>query len=149
MDPKPPAHFHAYRWQGERRTYDQEADRRPATRAGEPPSPGFLANPCTPVQVNHWLLRPAKAIAHTLDTPAAAAAWYRAELEAAAGSFASPQLAAPDRLSAHVEHVARTLRHGGDVSGGWYLRGTGYLTLDLIGCSPNRAAPDLPCPLHS
>ncbi|WP_059007049.1 hypothetical protein [Streptomyces specialis] len=136
-----PAHFHAYHWQGERRLFDQEADRRPGT----PPSPGFLTNPCTPLRINHWLLRPATAITRTCADAAEAAAWFRRESERAAPAFAVEDDRAT--LPSRVEAAAARLARGEDVHAGWYLRGTGFLTLDTIGCSPNRADPGLPCPL--
>ncbi|WP_049580282.1 hypothetical protein [Streptomyces sp. SBT349] len=133
-----PAHFHAYHWQGERRVFDQETARRPGT-------PEFLTNRCTPMRLSDWLLRPATSITRTLPVASEAAAWFTHELESASPAFA-------------VEHDRETARHrataagerlaaGDDVHGGWYLRGTGFLTLDVIGCSPNRSAPALGCPL--
>ncbi|WP_052849658.1 hypothetical protein [Streptomyces avicenniae] len=142
----PPAHFHAYHWQGERRVLDQEADRRPATAAGLPPSPGFLANRCTPLRVCDWLLRPGSAVTRTCDGPEAAADWFGREAARAAPAFATAH--ERDRVPARARSAARTLAWGGDVHAGWYLRGTGFLTLDVIGCSPNRTDPRLPCPLH-
>ncbi|MFD3645865.1 hypothetical protein ACFWVT_00880 [Streptomyces cyaneofuscatus] len=38
------------------------------------------------------------------------------------------------------------LAWGGDVSLGHYLRGTVLHSVALVTCSPNRSAPDLPCP---
>ncbi|MFR9726182.1 hypothetical protein ACL02R_22865 [Streptomyces sp. MS19] len=119
----PPAHFHAYHWQGEHRVFGQEADRRPAAAPGTPPSPGFLADPCTPLRISDWLLRPSGAVARTLGAPDAAADWFGRE-------------------------AARALAWGGDVHAGWYLRGTGYLTPDVIGRSPHHTDPRLPCPLR-
>ena len=152
--PRPrPAHFHAYRWQGERRVFDQEADRRPhpfttpLDRRDAEPSPGFLANPCTPLRIADWLLRPASAITRTCRDAEEAAAWFTAELTRAAPAFASER----DRQLAPVlaAGAAERLARGGDVHGGWYLRGTGYLTLDVIACSPHPADPTLPCPLRA
>lgn len=147
MDGPEPTHFHAYRWQGDRRDYDREAERRPGARWGEPPSAAFLANRCTPLQVNHWLLRPASAVNETLPDASQAATWFRAELEAVASSLSGGEGGA-ERVGATVAHVAETLLRGGDVHRGWYLPGAGYLTLDIIGCSVNRSGPDLPCPLR-
>ncbi|MGK5534330.1 hypothetical protein, partial [Streptomyces sp. URMC 129] len=135
-----PAHFHAYHWQGERRLFDQEADRRPGT----PPSPGFLANPCTPLRVSDWLLRPASAISRTCGDAAEAAEWFRHETERASPAFAvdHDRETVPQRIAAAADALAR----GRDVHAAWYLRGTGFLTLDAIGCSPNHTDPTLPCP---
>ncbi|ONK13709.1 hypothetical protein [Streptomyces sp. MP131-18] len=140
-----PAHFHAYHWQGERRVFDQEADRRPAAAPGAPPAPGFLANPCTPLRISDWLLRPAAAVARTCGTAAEAAAWFRQESERAAPAFAVER--ERQAVPALAGRSAARLAAGGDVHAGWYLRGTGFLTLDVIGCSPNGTAPSLPCPL--
>lgn len=139
-----PAHFHAYHWQGERRVYDQEADRRPGLGPG--PSPGFLANACTPIRISDWLLRPASAIAHTCRTAEEAAEWFRREQGHAAPAFAVEH--DRERARDRARLAAETLAWGGDVHAGWYLRGTGYLTLDVIGCSPNHTDPHLPCPLR-
>ncbi|MEV1006892.1 hypothetical protein [Streptomyces sp. NPDC049881] len=142
----PPAHFHAYHWQGERRVFDQEADRRPAAAPGTPPSPGFLANPCTPLRISDWLLRPSGAVARTLGAPDAAAEWFGREAARAAPAFADAHERAD--VPGRARSAALTLAWGGDVHAGWYLRGTGYLTLDVIGCSPNHTDPRLPCPLR-
>jgi hypothetical protein len=44
--------------------------------------------------------------------------------------------AADDRLS-----------WGGDVVGGWYLRGTGFASVQVVACSANRIRPTIPCPM--
>ncbi|GAB2888809.1 hypothetical protein [Streptomyces mayteni] len=139
-----PAHFHAYHWQGERRVYDQEADRRPGPFG---PSPGFLANICTPIRISDWLLRPSSAIAHTCRTSEDAADWFRRELGRAAPAFAVEH--DREQAATRAERAAERLGWGGDVHAGWYLRGTGYLTLDVVGCSPNHSDPRLPCPLRA
>ncbi|MGK5533203.1 hypothetical protein [Streptomyces sp. URMC 129] len=136
-----PAHFHAYRWHGERRTFDREADRRPT-------SPTFAANACTPMTISHWLLRPAGAIAHTFRTPEEAADWFGREMRRAAPDFAAGHEREPERLDAKAAYIEQTLAWGGDTHAGWHLRGTAFLTLDIIGCTPNRTDPDLPCPLE-
>jgi hypothetical protein len=136
-----PAHFHAYRWQGERRTLDREADRRPA-------SPAFAGNPCTPMTICHWLLRPARAIAHTFHNAEEATDWFCHELRRAAPDFAADQERQPERLDAKADYIERTLALGCDTHAGWYLRGTAFLTLDIIGCTANRTDPALPCPLR-
>lgn len=138
-----PAHFHAYRWQGERRVFDQENDRRPGP--GPEPSLGFLANTCTPLRISDWLLRPATAITRTCGSVEEAVAWYRHELTRAAPALGSPaeRAAVPALVRSAKEQLAR----GADVHGGWYLRGTGFHTLDLVCCSPHPTRPELPCPL--
>ncbi|WP_461033680.1 hypothetical protein [Streptomyces mayteni] len=135
----PRPHFHAYRWQGDRRTHDQEGPRRPE-------SPAFAANPCTPILIANWLLRPAGAIAATFYDVDAAVAWFREQAERAAPGFMSPQEREPARVGAKVAHVAATLHRGGDAHAAWYVQATGYRTLDLITCSPNGRDPRLPCP---
>jgi hypothetical protein len=36
---------------------------------------------------------------------------------------------------------------GGDVVGGWYLRGTGFASVQVVACSANRIRPTIPCPM--
>ncbi|WP_461034514.1 hypothetical protein [Streptomyces mayteni] len=136
---RPRPHFHAYRWQGDRRTYDQEGPRRPEAA-------GFAASRCTPIVVANWLLRPAGTIAGTFREVDAATEWFEEQITRAAPGFASPQEREPERLAAKVAHVRDALRRGGDAHAAWYVQATGYLTLDLLGCSPNRNRPQLPCP---
>ncbi|RKN08596.1 hypothetical protein [Streptomyces radicis] len=133
-----PAHFHAYHWQGERRVFDQESARRPGT-------PEFLTNRCTPMRLADWLLRPATSITRTCQDAPGAAAWFRREMARAAPAFAvdHDRATAEPRAAAAADALAR----GRDVHAGWYLRGTGFLTLDVIACSPNATVPDHPCPL--
>ncbi|OMI33403.1 hypothetical protein SPAR_41569, partial [Streptomyces sparsogenes DSM 40356] len=47
------------------------------------------------------------------------------------------QAAAEDRLN-----------WGGDVVGGWYLRGTGFASVQVVACSANRIRPTIPCPMN-
>ncbi|GAB2899049.1 hypothetical protein [Streptomyces mayteni] len=136
----PRPHFHAYRWAGDRRTYDQEGPRRPE-------SPGFATNSCTPVRISDWLLRPATAIAATFHEVDEAVAWFEEQMTRAAPGFASPQERERARLAAKIAHVHDTLHRGGDTHAAWYIQATGYTTLDLVTCSPNRGNPGLPCPI--
>lgn len=50
------------------------------------------------------------------------------------------------RLAGTVAYVTETLGWGGDVSLGYYLGRPSFLSLAVVTCSPNRAAPDLECP---
>ncbi|WP_461032543.1 hypothetical protein [Streptomyces mayteni] len=137
----PRPHFHAYRWSGDRRTYDREGPRRPG-------SAEFANNPCTPVRISDWLLRPAGAIAATFREVGDTVAWFEEQVTIAAPGFASVEEREPARLAAKVAHVEGVLRRGGDTHAAWYVQATSYHTLDLIACSPNRANPGLPCPVH-
>ncbi|MFD5318724.1 hypothetical protein [Streptomyces sp. NPDC127098] len=138
---RPRRHIHAYRWTGDRRTYDPEGPRRPE-------SPVFATNGCTPILIANWLLRPASAIAGTFHDVDAAVRWFEEQMTRAAPGFASPGEREPERLAAKVAHVAVTLHQGGDAHAAWYIQGTGYTTLDLITCSPNHSRPELPCPVR-
>ncbi|WSL13770.1 hypothetical protein OG194_26075 [Streptomyces sp. NBC_01288] len=53
------------------------------------------------------------------------------------------------QLSRLVTSAAQRLGSGGDASYGFYLERPSYLSLALVTCSPNRARPELPCPLGS
>ncbi|TDC72293.1 hypothetical protein [Streptomyces hainanensis] len=136
---RPRPHFHAYRWTGDRRTYDREGPRRPG-------SPEFADNPCTPILIANWLLRPARHVTATFHDADAAVQWFEEQITRAAPGFAAPQEREPERLAAKIAHVRDTLRRGGDAHATWYVQATGYLTLDLVGCSPNRNRSQLPCP---
>ncbi|MFD5321510.1 hypothetical protein, partial [Streptomyces sp. NPDC127098] len=136
---RPRRHIHAYRWTGDRRTYDQEGPRRPESSV-------FATNGCTPVLIANWLLRPATAITATFHDIDEASEWFRYQMERAAPGFANPQEQEPARLTAKLAHVAATLHRGGDAHAAWYLQATGYTTLDLITCSLNRNNPGLACP---
>ena len=52
----------------------------------------------------------------------------------------------PVRLAQLVDSAAERLHAGGDVSYGHYLERPSYLALAVVTCSPNRSAPELPCP---
>ncbi|MFD5322172.1 hypothetical protein, partial [Streptomyces sp. NPDC127098] len=136
---RPRRHIHAYRWTGDRRIYDQEGPRRPE-------SPAFATNPCTPILIANWLLRPAHHIVETFHDVDDAVRWFEEQAARAASGFANPPEREPARLAAKVAHVADTLRRGGDSHAAWYLQATGYTTLDLITCSPNGNNPGLTCP---
>ncbi|WP_461033140.1 hypothetical protein [Streptomyces mayteni] len=137
---RPRPHFHAYRWTGDRRTYDREGPRRPG-------SVEFANNPCTPLLISDWLLRPASAVAATFHDADAAVAWFEEQTARAAPGFASAEEREAARLAAKIAHVEGVLHRGGDAHAAWYVQATGYRTLDLITCSPNRRRPQLPCPI--
>ncbi|WP_326597214.1 hypothetical protein [Streptomyces sp. NBC_01803] len=99
--------------------------------------------------ISHWLLRPAQAITRTFRSPEEATDWFCHELRRAAPDFAAEHERHPERLDAKADYVGRTLTWGGDTHAGWYLRGTAFFTLDIIGCSTNRTDPNLPCPLRT
>lgn len=126
-------------WIGEKAVFDQEGDRRPEGRE-------FGRSEVTPMQTAHWLLKPAGLIRGTWEEPKEAAAWLKEQLDAYAPRFHSPQDRDPMRLAAHTSMVADRLMYGGDVSRGYYLNRPLFLSLALVTCSPNRAAPHLVCP---
>ncbi|WP_459754277.1 hypothetical protein [Streptomyces sennicomposti] len=78
---------------------------------------------------------------------AGTAAWLGERLAAYAPRFAAEAHRDAGRLARHVTHAAGRLGWGGDVSLGFYLERPVYLSLALVTCAPNRANPDLACPL--
>ncbi|MCP9206385.1 hypothetical protein [Streptomyces cucumeris] len=150
-------HIHAYSWLGEKELFDREARRRLPDR---PRPPGtaedeehyrslldtFRRSELPPMETSHWLLKPPSAIRATFDEPKDAAAWLGRELTEHAPGFLSQQEADAARLSRLVATAAERLAHGGDVSFGFYLGRTSFLSLALVTCSPNHTTPNLRCP---
>ncbi|MEU8468169.1 hypothetical protein AB0F30_09620 [Streptomyces sp. NPDC029006] len=60
--------------------------------------------------------------------------------------FASEAYRAPGHRAALVTAAVERLGSGGDVSLGFYLERPAFLSLALVGCSPNRTRPELTCP---
>lgn len=50
------------------------------------------------------------------------------------------------RLARLVDAAAERLHAGADISYGCYLERPSHLSLAVVTCSPNRVAPELPCP---
>ncbi|MFH8807770.1 hypothetical protein ACH4GZ_10965 [Streptomyces hygroscopicus] len=156
--PPMPAHWHCYRWTGERRTYDDESARRPPHLVVQdiPPqewqriaaaSPAFMASDVPPLEVPHWLLRPARMIKATFEAPDKASAWYRDQISDLSPSLLSDHDKDAVRQTERLTAAEDRLRWGGDVVGGWYLRGTGFASVQVVACSTNRIRPTIPCPL--
>ncbi|GAA2912147.1 hypothetical protein GCM10020221_04780 [Streptomyces thioluteus] len=90
-----------------------------------------------------WLLKPPKLIRGTWEEPKEAAEWLADRLTEHAPRFASDHERDAVRLA---DSAAARLAEGGDVSLGFYLRGTLFLSVALVTCSPNRTKPELSCP---
>ena len=151
-------HHHGYLWVGDKARFDQEGIRRPAPAD---PAPGcdpevvrrhrhaaaeFRVSEVPPVETAHWLMKPAGLVRGTWEEPKEAAAWLEGQLVEYAPRFDSLQGREPERIACLVTSAADRLTWGGDVSVGVYLSRPLFLSLALVTCSPNRAAPTLPCP---
>ncbi|QKV92566.1 hypothetical protein HUT19_13080 [Streptomyces sp. NA02950] len=150
-------HIHAYTWLGEKELFDREALRRLPDRPRPPVTAedeeyyrslldAFRRSELPPMETAHWLLKSPRAIRATFDEPKDAAVWLGRELTEHAPGFLSQQEADTARLARLVTTAAERLSHGGDVSFGFYLGRTSFLSLALVTCSPNHTAPDLRCP---
>jgi hypothetical protein len=151
-------HHHGYAWLGEKKTFDRDSLRRPAGNAPTASSEkdvqdrhreagaAFPHSDVPPVQTAHWLLKPPSLIRGTWEEPKEAGAWLGLRLAEFAPRFASEQERKAVRLALLVTGAVERLAEGGDVSLGHYLSGTLFHSVALVTCSPNRAAPDLPCP---
>lgn len=157
-------HHHGCVRVGEKTAFDDEALRRPPHPTPPPPAaPGdpaagrlveryrevaaeFRVSVLPPLQTAHWLLRPPGAIRGTRARPEDAGEWLCRQLDGAAHRFAAEQDRDADRLGCLVAAAAAWVAWGGDVSLGHYLTGTLFHSVALVGCSPNRSQPELPCP---
>lgn len=150
-------HVHAYVWLGETSTIENEALR----RMPDPPRPpatweeqeryreaaeAFRRSEVPPMQTAHWLRKTPQVIRATFEEPEDAAAWLMDRLAEHAPGFLSPEDADPARLGRVAASAEGVLAWGGDVSLGFYVGRSSFLSLALVTCSPNRAAPGLPCP---
>ncbi|GAU66416.1 Syd protein [Streptomyces sp. NBRC 110611] len=101
-----------------------------------------------PLETAYWLIKPRNLVRGTWEEPKEAAEWLGEQLVEYAPRFAS----GCDRDSTHltllVTSAAGRLGWGGDVSHGFYLERPSFLSLALVCCSPNRAVPELECPLR-
>lgn len=150
-------HFHGYLWAGDKAVFDKESIRRPPS----PVEPVGSSAPdlveryrqavaewqvtgVPPLETAYWLVKPAKLIRGTWGHPKEAAEWLGERLAEYAPHFALP--IGPERIADKVAYAAKTLGWGGDVSLGSYLRRPKFLSLALVTCSPNHAAPEQLCP---
>ncbi|WP_307847176.1 hypothetical protein [Streptomyces sp. F63] len=154
-------HFHGYLWVGEKAEFDKESRRRLPVEPWPGADPDasaqrvalhrtlteeFLRSPLPPIEVALWLLKPARLVAGSWDGAESAAAWLGARLEEYAPRFEPPAGGGAAHLRGLVGRLTGTLLRGGDVSLGYYLGAPAFLSLAVVACSPNRAAPGLPCP---
>ncbi|MEW1832873.1 hypothetical protein [Streptomyces sp. NPDC088196] len=153
-------HHHAYLWTGPKPRFDQEALRRPPHP--EPPPPGsrpeliqryrevsaeFPASDLPPLETAYWLVKPRTLVRGTWPGPTDAVAWLSEQLASHQARFASDAHRHAAHLAALVSSATERLTSGGDSSYGFYLERPAYLSLALVTCTPNRARPNLPCPL--
>ncbi|MER8154353.1 hypothetical protein [Streptomyces sp. NPDC094472] len=159
-------HIHAYSWLGEKALFDRESLRRPPDRPRPPATAAdeeyyredqeryrtlletFRHSELPPLETSLWLLKSPALIRATFEEPKDAVAWLGRELTEHAPGFLSHQEADTARLARLVTTAADRLTHGTDVSFGFYLGRTSFLSLALVTCSPNHWVPDLPCPLR-
>ncbi len=151
-------HHHGYAWLGEKKTFDKESIRRPPGQAPTVTSEKevhdryreavavFPTTDVPPIQTAHWLMKPPSMIRGTWGEPKEAGEWLGLQLAEFAPRFASEQDREVTRLVLLVKAAVERLTWGGDVSLGHYLKGTVFHSVAVVTCSPNRAAPDLPCP---
>ncbi|MCQ4083789.1 hypothetical protein NGB36_25145 [Streptomyces sp. RB6PN25] len=154
-------HFHGYAWVGDKATFDNDALRRLPDRPWATADPevnaqreaeyrflldGFVNSGVPPLETALWLLKSPALILGTWQDPGAATAWLRAQPAEYVGRFASPHDRKPARLASVVASAAETLASGRDVCFGCYLGQPSFLSLSVVGCSPNRARPELGCP---
>ncbi|WP_369235062.1 hypothetical protein AB5J56_24775 [Streptomyces sp. R21] len=151
-------HHHGYTWVGEKSRFDQEGIRRPAP---VDPVPGcdpdvvqrhrqalaeFPVSDVPPIETARWLVKPAGFIRGTWQDPKSAAEWLEGQLLEYAPRFDSAFERDPNRIEHATMSAMGRLAWGGDVSVGAYLDRPLFLCLTLVTCSPNHAAPELPCP---
>ncbi|GAA3176630.1 MULTISPECIES: hypothetical protein [Streptomyces] len=153
-------HFHGYAWTGAKRRFDEEALRRPP-HPEPPPADGrpeliqryrevaaeFPVADLPPLETARWLIKPGALVRGTWDDPAQAAGWLGERVAAYASRFAAEPDRDRGRPAALARCAAARLGWGGDVSHGFYLERPAFLSLALVCCSPNRALPELDCPL--
>lgn len=152
-------HHHAYLWTGPKARFDDEALRRPPHP--DPPPAGsrpelieryrlvaaeFRTSDLPPLETAYWLVKPRSLVRGTWEEAKGAAAWLGERLAEYAPRFAAEHDRDTARLARLVDSAAERLHTGGDVSYGVYLERPSYLSLAAVTCSPNRTAPELPCP---
>ncbi|WP_335934001.1 hypothetical protein [Streptomyces sp. PTD5-9] len=154
-------HIHGYMWSGPKNRFDQEALRRPPYP--EPPPAGskpeliqryrevaaeFPVSDLPPLETAYWLVKPRSLVRGTWNEAEKAAAWLGERLAECAARFASERDRDITRQAVLVDSAAEQLEAGADVSLGFYLERPSYLHLALVACSPNRAMPELDCPVR-
>ncbi|MFC5719069.1 hypothetical protein ACFP1Z_02580 [Streptomyces gamaensis] len=155
-------HVHGYLWTGEKSAFDKESIRRPPpTLTPSATSPDevrqryreavaeWKTTDVPPIETALWLLKPPKLIRGTWNEPKDAVQWLEEQLAGHTLRFASEHSEDTNPLSVLVTSAAKRLEQQGDVSLGFYLRGTLFLSVALVICSPNRTEPELSCPLGS
>ncbi len=106
----------------------------------------FRTGDLPPMETALWLMKPGRLVRGTWEEPKEAAEWLGQRLAEYAPRFASESDRDSTRLALLVHCAAERLGWGGDVSHGFYLERPAFLSVALVTCSPNRAAPDLACP---
>ncbi|GAA3376754.1 hypothetical protein GCM10020367_49680 [Streptomyces sannanensis] len=153
-------HHHAYMWTGPKERFDDEALRRPP-HPDPPPAgsrseligryrevaAGFPASDLPPLETAYWLVKPRSLVRGTWDEAKEAAAWLGERLAEYAPRFASESDRDTTRLARLVNAAVGQLHSGADVAYGYYLERPSYLSLAVVTCSPNRAIPELACPV--
>ncbi|MFJ1721063.1 MULTISPECIES: hypothetical protein [unclassified Streptomyces] len=154
-------HHHGYLWTGSKQRFDDEALRRPP-HPDPPPADGkpepiqrhrevkaeFPVVDLPPLETAYWLIKPTRLIRGTWEEPKEAAKWLGERLTEYAPRFTSEPHRDSTRLALLVNSSAERLGWGGDVSHGFYLEQPSFLSLALVCCSPNRALPELDCPVR-
>lgn len=154
-------HHHGYLWTGPKERFDQEALRRPPHP--DPPPAGsapeliqrhrvavaeFPTSDLPPIETAFWLMKPRSLVRGTWEEPKEAAAWLGEGLAEYAPRFGSEAERDTTHLAVLVNSAAERLGWGGDVSLGFYLERPSFLSLALVTCCANRAAPELRCPVE-
>ncbi|MEL5956348.1 hypothetical protein AADR41_16535 [Streptomyces sp. CLV115] len=153
-------HHHGYLWTGPKERFDQEALRRPPYPEPPPAESGpeliqrhrevaaeFPISDLPPLETVYWLVKPRSLVRGTWDEAKEAASWLGERLAEYASRCASERDQDATRLAQLVNAAAEQLHSGGDVSYGCYLERPSYLSLAVVTCSPNRAIPELACPI--
>ncbi|WP_405798771.1 hypothetical protein [Streptomyces sp. NBC_01506] len=153
-------HHHGYLWTGPKQRFDHEALRRPPHP--EPPPAGskpeliqryrevaaeFPTSDLPPLETAFWLIKPRSLVRGTWDEAKEAASWLGERLAEHAPRFGSEAQRDTTHLALLVNSAAERLDSGADVSLGFYLERPSYLSLAVVTCSPNRAIPELACPV--
>ncbi|MET9646500.1 hypothetical protein AB0K71_11645 [Streptomyces syringium] len=153
-------HHHGYAWIGEKKAFDKESIRRPPGQAPTATSAQevldryreavaeFPTSTVPPLQTAHWLMKPPSMVRGTWEEPEEAGGWLELQLIEFSPRFAVEAERDATRLALLVKAAVERLAWGGDVSIGHYLQGAVFHSVALVTCSPNRSAPDLPCPIR-